>query len=336
MKWSRRVLTFLALFFIYHVGFGCNVFPVDENNVLQAPSWYPILGISLSVAITIIFENLARSRKPIIAGIIKGGTTQKGNPSNQNSASHVPRIKAKRNNRPMDRVDPLGERNHVSDQEVDALYKRAISIVLETNSASMSMLQRRLNISFNNAKCLIDRMEQDGIIGPYVEKAPREILASKNHTNQRSTSSINIDQIIREEEEWRRAQQGLSPIDYELEKVDGMDGPSFEYWCADLLKAIGFQNVEVTQGSGDQGVDILANRDGIKYAIQCKRYSSDLGNKPVQEVNTGQAIYHCQIGAVMTNRYFTIGGKEAAEATGVLLWDRDKLKEMLKHSLGVT
>ena len=76
-------------------------------------------------------------------------------------------------------------------------------------------------------------------------------------------------------------------------------------------------------------MDILAVKDGIRYAIQCKCYASDLGNKPVQEVNTGKAIYHCQIDAVMTNRYFTQGGKEA---TGVLLWDRDWIQEQLKEA----
>ena len=108
-----------------------------------------------------------------------------------------------------------------------------------------------------------------------------------------------------------------------------MEGHEFEHWCADLLKKNGFSNVEVTVGSGDQGVDVLARKDGIRYAIQCKCYSKDLGNKPVQEVNTGKTIYHCQIGVVMTNRYFTKGAKDAADATGVLLWDRNKLKQMM-------
>lgn len=112
--------------------------------------------------------------------------------------------------------------------------------------------------------------------------------------------------------------------------IDHMGGHEFEACCAGLLKRNGFSDVEVTPGSGDQGVDIIAVKDGIKYAIQCKCYSSDLGNKPVQEVHTGAAVYHCQIGAVMTNRHFTPGAKQAAEATGVLLWDRDKLVEMLK------
>jgi len=34
----------------------------------------------------------------------------------------------------------------------------------------------------------------------------------------------------------------------------------------------------------------------------------------------------------MTNNYFTDGGKEAARALGVELWDRDKLEEMLERS----
>lgn len=130
-------------------------------------------------------------------------------------------------------------------------------------------------------------------------------------------------------EEKRSAQAALA---YDsLVSIDFMEGHQFEHWCAALLQKIGFVNVEVTQGSGDQGVDVLAEKDGIKYAIQCKCYSSDLGNKPIQEVNTGKAIYRCQIGAVITNRHFTQGGKEAAMATGVLLWDRDWIQEKLKE-----
>lgn len=114
-----------------------------------------------------------------------------------------------------------------------------------------------------------------------------------------------------------------------ISEIDNMDGHAFEYWCAELLRKNGFINVEVTKGSGDQGVDIVAVKDSIRYAIQCKCYSSNLGNGPVQEVNAGKSLYHCQLGVVMTNQYFTAGAKELADANGVLLWDRDKLEEML-------
>lgn len=112
---------------------------------------------------------------------------------------------------------------------------------------------------------------------------------------------------------------------------DQMDGHEFEYYCADILRKNGFKDVSVTPGSGDQGVDVLATKDGIKYAIQCKNYASPLGNTPVQEVNAGKVYYNCHVGVVMTNSVFTPGAVQLAEATGVLLWDGSKLEDMIRQ-----
>ncbi len=124
------------------------------------------------------------------------------------------------------------------------------------------------------------------------------------------------------------------PMDYEENDFDSLNGYDFELWCANLLRKNGYKSVEITRGSGDQGVDIIAEKDGIRYAIQCKRYSTDIGNKPIQEVVAGKSYYKCQIGAVMTNRYFTKSAKELANATGTLLWDRDKIKQLLSAEEG--
>lgn len=112
---------------------------------------------------------------------------------------------------------------------------------------------------------------------------------------------------------------------------DYMDGHQFEYFCADVLRKNGFKNVQVTQGSGDHGIDILAEKDGITYAIQCKCYSSNIGNAAVQQAHTGKSLYRKDIAVVMTNRYFTSQAKEEAEQLGVKLWDRDKLNELINN-----
>lgn len=132
--------------------------------------------------------------------------------------------------------------------------------------------------------------------------------------------------------QWRQQASGLSYTNFELSRIDSMDGPMFEQWCADLLKKCGYENVTVSGKSGDQGVDIIAEKDDIRYAIQCKCYSSPLGNTPVQEIYAGKTKHNCFIAAVMTNNYFTRGAKDLASATNVLLWDRDKLKKMLDNS----
>lgn len=123
----------------------------------------------------------------------------------------------------------------------------------------------------------------------------------------------------------------IPSADGALLKADAMSGAEFEAWCAALLKKMGYSEVYTTAVSGDQGVDITAKKGGIKYAIQCKRYSTDLGNHPVQEVFAGKAMYGCNVGIVMTNRYFTQGARDLAKATGTLLWDRSKLRSMLQE-----
>lgn len=108
-----------------------------------------------------------------------------------------------------------------------------------------------------------------------------------------------------------------------MSAVDLMSGFEFEQFCADVLRKNGFHSVEVMGGSGDQGVDIIAVKNKEQYAIQCKCYSSNLGNTPVQEAFAGKIYYGCDAAAVMTNSYFTAGAVELAESTGVLLWDRN-------------
>lgn len=114
--------------------------------------------------------------------------------------------------------------------------------------------------------------------------------------------------------------------------IDAMSGLEFEAFVGDLLKSLGYSGVEVTKSSGDQGVDVIASKDGTKYAIQCKNYSSPLNNKPIQEVTTGKAVYGCDVGVVLTNSTFNQHAIEAANATGTLLWDRQMLQKMLSQS----
>ena len=113
--------------------------------------------------------------------------------------------------------------------------------------------------------------------------------------------------------------------------MDFIEGHEFEYYCAELLEKCGFQEVEVTRGSGDYGIDILAEKDGVTYAIQCKRYNAPVGVKAVQEAYAGRDYYDRMVGAVLTNQYFTQPAAEAARKLKILLWDRGYLESMMEE-----
>lgn len=112
---------------------------------------------------------------------------------------------------------------------------------------------------------------------------------------------------------------------------EDMDGHEFEYFCADLLERRGFVEVEVTRGSGDYGIDILAEKDGVTYAIQCKRYTVPVGVKAIQEAYAGRDYYDRMVGAVMTNQYFTAPAVEAAKKLKILLWDGGYVESMMEE-----
>lgn len=110
------------------------------------------------------------------------------------------------------------------------------------------------------------------------------------------------------------------------------NGYDFEHFCAKLLRINGFSNVSVTQSSGDYGIDVLANKNGLKYAIQCKHYSSTVGNSAIQEAATGKLYYECDVAVVMTNSTFTANAINLAKSAKVLLWDGDSILALIKSS----
>ena len=117
-----------------------------------------------------------------------------------------------------------------------------------------------------------------------------------------------------------------STKDYDL-----MEGRDFEFFCAELLEKRGFLEVEVTKGSGDNGVDILAEKDGVTYAVQCKRYEEPVGVKAVQEAYAGRDYYDRMVGVVMSNQYFTKNAVQMAQNLKIMLWDRGYLEEMIEE-----
>ena len=60
--------------------------------------------------------------------------------------------------------------------EKDEFFDEAVSMVLETGQASVSMLQRRLRLGYTRAARIIDAMEEEGIVGQFRGSKPREIL----------------------------------------------------------------------------------------------------------------------------------------------------------------
>ncbi|MBQ9008273.1 MAG: restriction endonuclease [Clostridia bacterium] len=111
-----------------------------------------------------------------------------------------------------------------------------------------------------------------------------------------------------------------------------LTGEEFEEYAAAVLRDNGFKHIEMTPVSGDQGVDILCERGGKRYAIQCKNYQGSVGNAAVQEAYAGMQYYDCDVAVVLCPGTFTASARRLAQSTGVLLWGETRLTHMMQIS----
>jgi DNA segregation ATPase FtsK/SpoIIIE, S-DNA-T family len=72
-----------------------------------------------------------------------------------------------------------GENGKSSGGESDPLYDEAVSIVVKSRRASISLVQRQLRIGYNRAARLIEEMERAGLVSSMQSNGNREVLAPK-------------------------------------------------------------------------------------------------------------------------------------------------------------
>lgn len=113
-----------------------------------------------------------------------------------------------------------------------------------------------------------------------------------------------------------------------IDDIDLMSGEEFENVIGSIFNKLGF-SIRITQLSRDQGIDVIAEKNGKKIGIQSKCYSNSVGNKAIQEVVAGIHHYQLDKGLVVTNNYFTTSAKDLATSNNVILWDRNILEEKL-------
>jgi len=106
-----------------------------------------------------------------------------------------------------------------------------------------------------------------------------------------------------------------------------MSGTDHEIYCGRIRQEAGW-NVEQTQASNDQGVDLVAQIEDLKVYIQCKRYSNPVGNKAVEEVFAGKAFYNGTHAVVISNTGFTETAKSLAESADVILLSDTELENL--------
>lgn len=241
----------------------------------------------------------------------------------------------------IDECQKLNEQNIEIERRTKELDVRESSMLESVQTNAKAILREKYEVTEKECeKIKQEATEQIDLMNKKVEYIQLEIIDLENqkkaYVNEIEALNTKLEFSKQEIEKTnlnRNIYQSnqLKYVENQLLHIDMMlDGHDFEHYFADLLLKIGYEKAEVTPGSGDFGVDILAERDGIKFAIQCKRYSQPVGVSAVQEVYSGMSHYHCNVGIVVTNIYYTPQAQAHAKAINVVLWDREYISKQLK------
>lgn len=133
--------------------------------------------------------------------------------------------------------------------------------------------------------------------------------------------------IDKKEDRLIRESVSLNPT-----KFAELSGPEFENLLYRLFEAMGYA-VQKTGKTGDQGADLIANKDGQRIAIQAKCYTGTVGNDAVQQAISAQKFYDCNRAMVVTNSNFTREAIELAKISSVKLISNGELSELLSQNL---
>ena len=112
----------------------------------------------------------------------------------------------------------------------------------------------------------------------------------------------------------RFAQHRRTIYDRQWRTVDGLrllSGIEFEKHVAELYRKLGY-HTEITQGSGDQGIDVIAQNAQRRIGIQCKQWQGSVGNDAVQQALAGKVFYNCLGGQFKTGHPWAVQNRPVA------------------------
>jgi restriction system protein len=95
-----------------------------------------------------------------------------------------------------------------------------------------------------------------------------------------------------------------------------------------VLRGAGYE-VNITNTTGDYGVDLVAAKDRVRTAVQCKRQGRPVGVAAIQQAVSGAAMHGCTATMVVSNNVFTQPAQRLAQIHSCVLIDRFRFERLV-------
>ena len=213
----------------------------------------------------------------------------------------------------------------IKNKELYLLDIKKHTQILNEISFKEKKMNKNIIILKDKEQDLKDKINEEQSIAKIIEEKERKAKSLKKEVEKLSKEKEILEIEIKQKEKKKNFIDNAT-----LKNIDNLDGIHFERFIMQLLKYLDFDESYTTKETNDYGIDVIAIKNNIKYAIQCKNYINPVGNKSIQEAYSGKDYYDCHVAIVATNSYFTNNAIKQASKNKVVLWDRDEILKMIK------
>lgn len=122
-------------------------------------------------------------------------------------------------------------------------------------------------------------------------------------------------------------------MNQKVEQLYHLTPREFEEWTESLFKSLGFQNVVLTPQSGDKGLDLIAEKDGNKIAVQCKKFKGVVGSPVIQAFAGALQTAEIDKGYFITTGSYSVDAERMAQDLPIELYDKNTLGDLIELAM---
>jgi restriction system protein len=189
---------------------------------------------------------------------------------------------------------------------------------------------------YQNQLTRAERVRLDNTIQNALFKVERYLARLEGEERARAEGDFRAlqDGVREGREQAERLRRQARRADLKLAQLGSLSPEGFEEFVAELFEALGYE-VDRVGGTGDEGADLRARRDGLRAVVQCKYHVKGVVGSPELQKFLG-TVHHTQShkGFFVTTRTFSLAAEKFVAEHPIELIDGPRLVELIQDALG--
>lgn len=234
------------------------------------------------------------------------------------------------------KVQLLANQNDQSDQnDIQPIIDTNKHWIIEKFKERISKLRTSIYSRLNNILTSSEKTKLENKIGNEHFSISMELMEKndsdyKNLLNDLEEMYSVYQQKLQYSKEIEQKRKSLSQKVDELLELSPRD---FEEYVSQLLKHLGYSNIELTPYVNDKGIDVIAYKDDFKYVVQCKRYKGTVGSPDIQTFLGAMSHAQADKGLFITTGMFSFEAEKMAAEHPIVLINRIDLAKLVFNAL---